>query len=124
MVWTVLLAFGFQGRSAPVSTLIAAAWLRATSPVPAASPDGRTDVKSPPRYAVDPLMTMVSTRPLVCHEASTGFDPATTPCAPATNTSVATSTAPRTDPRIRNILPPSSRKRPIQGYTHSRRMRG
>ena len=76
MLCTVLFVSGSQGRSAPVSTLTAYAWFRTTSPVPSGEPEGRTDVNSPPTYAVDPTTTIVSTRPFVCHEAPTGPSPA------------------------------------------------
>src|SRR6185437_4857133 len=57
--------FGFHGSSAPVLILKAAAWLRVTSPVPAGSPAGRTDVNWPPMYTVDPDTTISFTLPFV-----------------------------------------------------------
>src|SRR6478735_10065577 len=107
MVCTTLFVFGFQGRRAPVSTLIAAAWLRTTSPVPAASPEGRTDVKSPPRYAVEPLTTTVSTRPFVCHDAPTGIElGGTAASAPTATTRVAAIATIAAPIRLRTTLPP------------------
>ena len=65
MVCTVPLGAGFHGSTAPVRRSIAAAWLRAICRAPGDAPAGLTDVNFPPRYAVVPLMTTTSTRPLV-----------------------------------------------------------
>ena len=45
---TVPLTFGAQESRLPVVRLIAATWLRVTSPVPDGSPAGRTEVNWPP----------------------------------------------------------------------------
>ena len=123
IVCTVLFAFGSHGRSAPVARLIAAAWLRATSPVPAGSPEGRTEVNSPPRYAVVPLTTTVSTRPFVCHDAPTGIDPGAAASAPAASTSAASTAMTAAPARIRTTLPPAHRVSPTAPNVRALRRR-
>ena len=51
---------------APVEALKAAMRFRATSPLPAGEPGGRTDVNSPPTYTTPFAAAIPRTVPLVC----------------------------------------------------------
>ena len=108
---------GFQGKSLPVATSIAAAfWRVRVAAEPADAPVGRTLVKTPPMYMTPPEMVIARTLPLVCQVVAGGSwanaGAATTSAALSTTTAVS-----KRDPQPIRAAYPRSRRSQTRALT-------